>query len=91
MALLPGVVGHGLMTWAAKSLDVSLASLLGLMSPVISSIGAWFVYDQALGATQLVGGVLVLGSLALIVRLNRATARAETAELLSPPPDPLVS
>jgi drug/metabolite transporter (DMT)-like permease len=91
MSLLPGVVGHGLMTWASKSLDVSLASLLGLMSPVIASVGAWLVYDQALGATQLIGGVLVLGSLALIVRLNRATARAETAELLSPPPDPLVS
>ena len=38
MAVGPGVIGHGMMTWAQGHIDVSLASMLGLISPVISSV-----------------------------------------------------
>jgi drug/metabolite transporter (DMT)-like permease len=60
MILGPGVIGHGLMTWASGQLPVTTSSLLTLGSPVVSVLGAWIVYDQRLGALQLVGAVLVL-------------------------------
>ncbi len=70
MAVGPGVIGHGMMTWAQGHIDVSLASMLGLISPVISSVLAWFVFHQSLTPLQLLGGVIVLASLAALVRMQ---------------------
>jgi drug/metabolite transporter (DMT)-like permease len=74
MAIGPGIVGHGLMTWSQSHIDVTLASLLGLMSPVISTLLAWAVFSQALTPWQMVGGVIVLGALALLVKEQRTSA-----------------
>lgn len=63
MAAGPGVVGHGAMTWAQRHIDVTLASLLGLMSPVISTVGAWIIFNQTLRPLQVLGGAVVLASL----------------------------
>ncbi len=68
MALIPGVVGHGMMTWSQSHLDVSLASLLGLLSPVISAVLAWLILHQTLTPMQLVGGLVVLVSMGLLLR-----------------------
>ena len=76
MAVGPGVVGHGLMTWAQSHVDVTLASLLGLMSPVISTALAWAILDQSLTLWQSGGAVAVLVSLAFLVREQRTPAEA---------------
>lgn len=70
MAVGPGVIGHGMMTWAQGHIDVSLASLLGLISPVISSVLAWFFFGQSLTPLQLLGGVIVLASLTGLVAMQ---------------------
>lgn len=70
MALIPGVVGHGMMTWSQSHLDVSLASLLGLLSPVISAVLAWLILHQTLTPMQLVGGLIVLTSMGLLLRVQ---------------------
>jgi drug/metabolite transporter (DMT)-like permease len=77
MVLLPGVLGHGMMTWAQRHVDVTVLSLLMLLQPVLGAVGAWIVYDQRLNAIQVFGGVLVLGALSAIVRENRAVSAAE--------------
>jgi drug/metabolite transporter (DMT)-like permease len=79
MALGPGLVGHGLMTWSQRHLDIRVASLLGLASPVVSTMGAWLVYQQRLSGVQLVGGVLVLVGLAGVVWDHRIS-RGETID-----------
>ena len=76
MAVGPGVVGHGLMTWAQSHVDLTLASLLGLMSPVISTALAWAILDQNLTFWQSGGAVVVLVSLAFLVREQRMPAEA---------------
>lgn len=60
----PGLVGHGLISWASRHIPVTTTSLLTLGSPVISVFGGWLVYDQHLGAAQVLGAALVLGGLA---------------------------
>lgn len=60
----PGLVGHGLISWASRHVPVTTTSLLTLGSPVISVFGGWLVYDQHLGVAQVFGAVLVLGGLA---------------------------
>lgn len=77
MALLPGVVGHGAMTWAQRHIDVTLASLLGLMSPVISTVGAWILFEQTLRPLQVVGGIVVLGSLYGLIARPVSVAETE--------------
>ena len=76
MAIGPGLVGHGLMTWAQSHVDVTLASLLGLMSPVISTVAAWFVFDESLTSWQIVGAAVVLSFLALLVGEQKSSAEA---------------
>jgi len=79
LVLGPGVVGHGLMTWAHAHLDVTLTSLLSLGNPVISTIGAWAIFSQALSVSQVAGAVVVLVALGAIVSKQRSD-RALAAE-----------
>ena len=76
MAIGPGFVGHGLRTWAQSHVDVTLASLLGLMSPVISTVAAWFVFGESLTPWQIVGAAVVLSFLALLVGEQKSSAEA---------------
>ena len=90
MAFIPGILGHGLMTWAQKHIDVTLASLLGLASPVISTIGAWVIFDQILRPMQILGAGIVLGALGALLRSYRGQMVFEH-EAITPSVDPLLS
>jgi drug/metabolite transporter (DMT)-like permease len=79
LILLPGMVGHGLMTWAHHYVDVTVTSMMTLANPVVSIAGAWMLYDQDLTAEQIAGGVVVLVALGAILRKQRAE-RALAAE-----------
>jgi len=79
LILFPGMVGHGLMTWAHHYVDVTVTSMMTLANPVVSIIGAWILYDQDLTAAQLAGGAVVLAALGAILRRQRAE-RALAAE-----------
>ena len=74
MVVLSGLVGHGLMTWAQRHLDITVASLLTLGSPVISAIGAWLLFSQRLSLVQIAGAVVVLAALGAIVLEVRSNA-----------------
>ncbi|MFZ1489854.1 MAG: DMT family transporter [Ilumatobacteraceae bacterium] len=67
MVLGPGVVGHGLMTWTQRHLSLTTSSLMTLASPVVSTLGAWLVYDQRLAGLQLLGAAGVLAGLVGVV------------------------
>ena len=90
MSLIPGILGHGLMTWAQRHIDVTLASLLGLASPVISTIGAWIIFDQRLRPLQIVGACIVLGALAALLRSYRGSS-ISIDDAITPSVDPLLS
>jgi drug/metabolite transporter (DMT)-like permease len=72
MVLVPGTLGHGLVNWAQRYVDVTVSSLMLLASPVVSTIGAWIFYDQALNKVQVAGAVVVIASLAGIVLGRRS-------------------
>jgi drug/metabolite transporter (DMT)-like permease len=80
VVLGPGLVGHGLMTWAQRHIDVTVASLLTLGSVPIATVGAWIVFHQSLDLIQMLGGVVVLGALAaLVVGRSRAEPVGQAA------------
>ncbi len=64
MIIGPGLIGHGLITWASRHLPVTTTSLLTLGSPVVSVVGGWVVYEQSLGGWQILGAALVMVGLA---------------------------
>jgi drug/metabolite transporter (DMT)-like permease len=74
MVLGPGLIGHGSMTWAQRHLDITVASMLTLLSPVLSTMLAWMIYDEQLNALQLVGAAVVVGALAGIMAEFRESA-----------------
>lgn len=76
MAVGPGIVGHGLMTWSQSHVDVTLASTLGLLSPVISTALAWMVFGQSLTPLQMVGAAVVIVSLIALVRIQAPPVQA---------------
>jgi drug/metabolite transporter (DMT)-like permease len=79
LVLLPGMVGHGFMTWAHHYVDVTVTSMMTLADPVVSIVGAWVIFSQALEPLQIVSTFVVLLALGAILRRQRA-ARALAAE-----------
>lgn len=79
MVVGPGVLGHGLMTWASRHLEVTVSALLTLASPVVSAVGAWLWLDQRMTVVQAFGASIVLAALAAIAVNARVEAvRAAT-------------
>jgi len=72
---IPGT-GHFLMNWAHLHVTLSLAGLLTLAIPVLSTFGAWLLLDQLLSTAQAVGMVVVLASLVLVVRRDARLGEA---------------
>jgi len=68
LVFVSGLMGHGIMTWVHRYLDVTVTSTLTLANPVISTVGAWLVFDQVLNGVQVAGIVVTLLALGLIVR-----------------------
>tara|TARA_Y100000590_G_scaffold348626_1_gene399717 strand:- start:356 stop:1255 length:900 start_codon:yes stop_codon:yes gene_type:complete len=64
---IPGT-GHFLMNWAHLHVSLTLAGLLTLAAPVLSTVGAWLVLEQRLAISQVAGMAVVLGALVLVVR-----------------------
>ncbi len=62
-----GTAGHFAINWAHRHVTLTVASLLTLAVPVVSSTVAWFALDERLGALQWVGAVVTLAALALVV------------------------
>jgi drug/metabolite transporter (DMT)-like permease len=81
MAIGPGLLGHGSMTWAQRHLDITLASLLTLVQPVLSTLWAWWLYSERLVPVQVAGAIVALGGLVGVVRHTRAGERAPTVTL----------
>jgi drug/metabolite transporter (DMT)-like permease len=72
--------GHVLLAWAHSSVDVSVSSLLTLALPVLGSVAGLVILHQPLGPVTIVGGLIVTGALAAIVR-HAALVGQEPADI----------
>lgn len=74
MMLIPGTMGHYLMTWAQRYLDTTVSSLITLGGPVISTSLAFVFLSQNISLVQVLGGVVVLLGLGGVI-ISATTAR----------------
>jgi drug/metabolite transporter (DMT)-like permease len=62
-----GIVGHTMMSWAHKFIPASRSSLYLLGMNIVAVSAAWPLHDEPVTVIQVVGGAIVLGSLAAVV------------------------
>jgi drug/metabolite transporter (DMT)-like permease len=60
--------GHLMLAWAHSQVDVSLSSLILLAQPIITVAAAWILLDEPLPGLAIAGGLVVILSVAAIVR-----------------------
>jgi drug/metabolite transporter (DMT)-like permease len=68
LALFTQAIGQTLVTVAMAHLKTSVSAMGLLLQPVVAAAIAWFLFDEVLGPTQLVGGVIVLIGVYLVSR-----------------------
>jgi len=79
--------GHVLVAWAHAQVDVSISSLLLLAQPIIAVAGASLLLNEHLRALEILGGVVVIASMAAIVsRAARAGGGVEIGTAEAAPP-----
>jgi drug/metabolite transporter (DMT)-like permease len=71
--LVPGV-GHFLMNWAHRFVDVSVSSLLAVGWPVVAAGAAWVLLGEPLGPLQILGGLLAMAAITAVLRAQRPPA-----------------
>lgn len=75
LALMPGTLGHLLTNYAHAHVPAFVASMILLAVPVLAAAGAYTFVHERISPLQVAGGLVVLLSIAVIVR---TTGRRET-------------
>jgi drug/metabolite transporter (DMT)-like permease len=65
--VVAGVMGMGAIAWANRYMDATLVALLGLGSPVLSSVFAWWIFEQTMTAVQILGAGIMLFAVGTVV------------------------
>jgi drug/metabolite transporter (DMT)-like permease len=71
MTVIPGTIGHYLITWSARYLDATVSSLITLAGPVLSTALAFAFLGQNVAVAQMIGGVVVLLGLGGVIMSAR--------------------
>ncbi len=66
MGLIPTTLAYVLFFYGIRYISAPTAAITMLIEPLTSTILAWFLFDEQLNATGLVGAVLLLGALGLL-------------------------
>lgn len=88
MTLVSGTIGHTTMVWAQRFVPASTSSLICLLGPVISTGFAWLFFGQSVAVVQALGSIVVLVSLAGVVRYG---AKETVAREVLSTADPLLN
>ncbi len=76
LAFVTGVLGHVLMSWVHGYVEAARSSLFLLAMNIVAVGLAWPVHGEPVTALQAVGGAVVLGAVAAVVRLPPAVRDA---------------
>jgi drug/metabolite transporter (DMT)-like permease len=72
LAVGPQLIGHTAFNWSLRHLSATFVAVSILGEPIGSALLAWLVFDERLGALQLLGFVLILGGIASAALAERA-------------------
>jgi drug/metabolite transporter (DMT)-like permease len=83
IALLPGLVGHFVMTWPLQFVPANIPPVIRLATPLLAGAFAWLLLGQVIGWPELLGGAITLVGVAgsVLSPSGRRLAQATAAEL----------
>ena len=70
LAVFSTILGHSVFSWCLKYFSPSFVSASKLCEPVVAAVLAGFLFDEVPGIMQLIGCVLILGSVLYYSRLE---------------------
>jgi drug/metabolite transporter (DMT)-like permease len=86
--VLSGAIGHLLINWAHATVDVHVSTLIMMGVPVVATLTAVFALGESLNAVQVLGGVIVIGAIAAVLRgSGSGVAPMPAADVIPPPLD----
>ncbi len=67
LAIVPNLLGHTLFNWSLKYVSTNVISIAILFEPIGAAVLAFYVFNEHLIATQVVGGSIVIAGIMLFV------------------------
>lgn len=80
VAVIPGTIGHLLVTWAHPRIHAAASSAITLGVPVVAAIGAAIFIDEPFGPIHAIGALIALGATAIAMRHLPAPVTDEAVE-----------
>lgn len=74
VAVVSTAMAYLLSTSALRHMPAHVVSVLALVEPVVATVAAWVLLDQALSAVQVVGACVLLGGATLVQLASRRAA-----------------
>jgi len=68
LGIIPTLLGHGSMYYAIRYVSPTIVASTPMGEPVLASIMAWFLFQEAIGLYTFIGGSITLIGLMLLVR-----------------------
>lgn len=81
--LLPGTASAVLFVDGLRRIGSARAAVLALLEPMVAVLVGWVVWGEALGASGLVGGVLVLGAATWVARQSSSSTSSARSDVPS--------
>ena len=78
LAVVPQLIGHTGLNYAAKRLDPAVVAAALLLEPVVSGVLALVLFGEEPGALTLVGAIILLAGIGIALRA--AAPKRELAE-----------
>jgi drug/metabolite transporter (DMT)-like permease len=79
--VFPGALGHLLVNWAHRFVDVTISSVIVVGLPVVAALLAWVLLHETLGPLELIGGAAVVLCVAAIAARPTLSGAAEDLPL----------
>lgn len=80
VTLVPGMLGHLMVAWSHRHVEAWLGSLITQSQPIVGSLAAWAILDERLTTAVIIGGVMVLGSTAVVLVRRRSRPQDDAFE-----------
>ena len=72
LAIVPNLLGHTLFNWSLKYVSTNVISIAILFEPVGAAILAFYIFNEYLILTQIIGGLIVIvGILLFVIDIKR--------------------
>ena len=71
LALIPQILGHSSLNWSLKFMPATMVTIAVLGEPIIATILAFLILNEAPTLTEIIGGILILGGIFIAFRGNK--------------------